>query len=223
MKKIIIPIALFAGISFYSCAPKKEIATVMPVQEKYDPDKDPYWFTNPQFKEYANSPEFQKKLREGLAVSLKESLKDVKIDFTKLFTYKNSEELVQNSERVFRMALDEFPDDLSRNGNAIHMAVTVNVADGLAAITGIYYVDMHKDMIVQRSIPNAEKQYEVSYNIPGSGQFPENGYTKIQDGLRPADAYLLSEYLKERIIEAKLTGDFMMISSGEVTSLYVKP
>lgn len=214
---------LIAGMNFYSCSPQQDVVAEQPVEQKYDPDKDPNWFTNPLLKEYVNSPEFQKKLNEALAESLKESLKDVKIDFTKLFTYNNSEELVKNSERVFRMALDEFPDDLSRKNNATHMAITVNVADGLASITGIYYIDVYKDMIIEKNIPNAEREYEVSYNIPGNSQFPENGYTKVQDGLRPTDAHLLSDYLKERVIDAKLSGDFMMVSSGEVTSLYIKP
>ncbi|MHA3788805.1 hypothetical protein ACX0HA_11380 [Flavobacterium hauense] len=159
--------------------------------------------------------EFSKAIAEGIAAGLK----DFKIDFVTLFKYGNESELKSKSERLFRFSLQDMPYEMAQVKDAAYMVITVDVANGRAATTGIYYLNAQKDTALQHSIPTPENEYKVEYNVPF--QTEAMGYTLVKDGINPNDAAILSDYLLAKA-KTQGTGSFMAISTEDKVSLYLK-
>lgn len=158
---------------------------------------------------------FAKAFGEGLAEAIKN------MDFVTLFKYTNENELKSESEGMIKFMLKEMPDEILRKENAAYMVITADVSNGRGTITGMYFLNSKKDMALEQYITNADNDYNQTDNVPFDiGAI--KGYTLVQDGIRPNDAQLLSGYLADEVAKSGKTGSFMIISSADKASLYLK-
>lgn len=158
---------------------------------------------------------------KGSAEGLAEGLKNIKIDFVTLFKYNNESELKSESERIFKLALNDMPYEMNLfNRNATYMLLTVDVTDGKGEVKGMSFLNERKDVALSQLIPNAERGYDTVQNVPFESQNTA-GYTLVKDGVDSGDAMILSDYLLS-MAKAGKTGSFIMVSSADKASLYLK-
>lgn len=196
-------IAAAFGLSLFSCS-----APEMTVTEANAPVN----------RELANDPLIGQRIGEAL----KESFKNIKIDFTRLFTYANKQELLENSESKFKFALDDLAYELSLKETASDVVLFVEVKNGEARVKTVDFIDSKSNTTTEKMVANISSSYDVTYNQKGNVLNSNKDLILLKKDIKPQDAHVLSDYLVQKVINSGKGASFVITCSKDSASLYAK-
>ena len=159
---------------------------------------------------------------QRIGEALKESFKNIKIDFTRLFTYVNKQELVENSESKFKFALDDLAYELSLKETASDVLLFVEVKNGEARVKTVDFINSKSNTTIEKMVANISSSYDVTYNKKGTVLNSYKDLILLKKDIKPQDAHVLSDYLVQKVINSGKEASFVIKCSRDSASLYAK-